>query len=434
MITDINRETLKLIKGNRFRQDASRYVDSHESFMKFAAESGIDADEGLSSFSVDCNRLQELGIFEGNSGRSLYYGSLSPACIDCRTGSRSKTVFHTLSCNRDCFFCANMNQEEYEYYTKNINNAEKELEKSDRGEGFTSIALTGGEPLLLPERALSFFRFASEKYPKAHKRLYTNGDLLTASLARDLAFTGLNEIRISVKADENGYPEDTIEKLRLAKEHIPYVMVEMPVIPGTEEHMKRLLSEMEKSGMDGINLLEFLYPWTNEEDYIKRGFKIKKRPYHVLYSYSYAGGLPIAGSAEACLKLLTFAAESELKLNVHYCSLENKLTSQIYGQNSGAKLMPYEAMSEKDFFIKIARVYGSGAGKVKKYLDKTAPGSYHAGKHHIEFHPKHISGLKGIDEVALTYNAVERAEGHSQVREVKIDLVNPETFDYEYDI
>jgi hypothetical protein len=154
----------------------------------------------------------------------------------------------------------------------------------------------------------------------------------------------------------------------------------------------------------------------------------------VLYSYSYAGGLPIAGSAEACLKLLTFAAESELKLNVHYCSLENKLTSQIYGQNSGAKLMPYEAMSEKDFFIKIARVYGSGAGKVKKYLDKTAPGSYHAGKHHIEFHPKHISGLKGIDEVALTYNAVERAEGHSQVREVKIDLVNPETFDYEYDI
>lgn len=437
MVTDITRETLELIKGKRFRNDAARYVEAYEAFMRRATESGIGIDDGL-SFGVGGDageeRLSGLGIRKGASGKKLYYGSLSPACIDCRTGERSKTVFHTLACNRDCFFCANKNQAEYTYFTNNVNDAVKELERSAPASGYTSIALTGGEPLMLPEKALSFFTFATEKYPEAHKRLYTNGDLLTEELATRLAEAGLNEIRISVKADQKEYPADTLEKLSIAKRHIPYVMVEMPVIPGSVATMKALLLELEQRGIDGINILEFLYPWTNEGDYIAQGHKVKKRPYHVLYSYTYAGGLPIAGSEEACLELLVFAAERQLTLNVHYCSLENKLTSQIYHQNAGINLMPYEVMSNKDFFVKIARVYGTNANKARKYLEKVDAEGYQLTDDYLEFHPRHISGLQGIDEVALTYNVVERADDCSQMREVKIDLINPDTFDYNNDI
>jgi pyruvate formate-lyase activating enzyme-like uncharacterized protein len=375
-----------------------------------------------------------MDVREGNSGKSLYYGRLSPACIDCRTGERSKTVFHTLACNRDCYFCANKNQEEYDYFSKNINDAEKELAQSDFGSGFTSIALTGGEPLLHPEKALSFYKLASKNYPEAHKRLYTNGDFLTDALAAQLAEAGLKEIRISIKVNGKGYPAGTLKKLVIAKRHIPYVMVEMPVIPGTQEIMKGLFLKLEERSIDGINLLEFLYPWINEGDYRAKGYKIKKKPYRVLYSYNYAGGLPIAGSEEICLDLLEFAAEKKLKLNVHYCSLENKLTAQIYHQNVGIKLMPFEVMSDKDFFIKTARVYEPNINTVKKYLEETAPGTYQLTENYLEFHPRHISGLKGIDEVALTYNVAEKADNCSQMREVRIDLINPDTFDYENDI
>lgn len=434
MIIDISRETLDLIKSSKFRSDAARYVESYEAFMASAAESGIELAAAPTGAELDEERFSGIEVQHGNFGKSFYYGRLSPACIDCRTGVRSKTVFHTLACNRDCFFCANKNQGEYDYFSRNVNDAEHELAQSDLGAGFTSIALTGGEPLLFPEKALSFFRTATKRYPEAHKRLYTNGDLLTDELAARLAEAGLNEIRISIKLNRKGYPAGTLKKLAIAKRHVPYVMVEMPVIPGTLEIMEKLLLQLDEAGIHGVNILEFLYPWGNASDYRAKGYQLKRRPYRVLYSYEYAGGLPIAGSEECCLELLKFAAKHKLKLNVHYCSLENKLTAQVYHQNAGVKLLPHEVMSDKDFFIKIARVYSPNIDKVTGYLEFADPGGYQATADYVEFHPRHISGLREVEEVALTYNIAERTDKCSQMREVKIDLIDPRAFDYDHDI
>lgn len=435
MLTDITAETLSLIKNPLFRKDAERYVEQYADFIRFVQDSGIGVGEETPDSDKKAEQLLKSGKVGRTSKSNLVYGYISPACIDCRTGENSKTVFHTLACNRDCYFCANMNQEQYRYYTKNINNAEDELDISMSRRNLSSVALTGGEPLLLPERAVSFFRHVREKYPDAHSRLYTNGDLLTDELAAELEEAGLNEIRISVKVDKDGYPAETLDKLRIAKKHIPKVLVEMPVIPNTLEHMKELLLKMDEIGCDGINLLEFLYPWTDSSEYKKLGFKVKKRPYSVLYSYEYAGGLPVAGSEDDCLELVAFGAERGLKLGIHYCPLENKLTSQIYSQNKGTKLMPYEVMSEKDFFIKIARVYGRSAGKVQKFLSKKGA-AFQRLEHSdaVEFHPKYLSMLKGVDEAAITYNVVEKSGCSSHMREVGIDLVNPETFNYDSDI
>ena len=46
----------------------------------------------------------------------------------------------------------------------------------------------------------------------------------------------------------------------------------------------------------------------------------------------------IAGSEAVCLDLIDFALESRLNLGVHYCSLENKHSGQIYQQNSNHAL------------------------------------------------------------------------------------------------
>jgi len=178
---------------------------------------------------------------------------------------------------------------------------------------------------------------------------------------------------------------------------------------------------------NAINILEFLFPWVNASKYKSRGFKVKLRPYRVLYDYRYAGGLPIAGSAEECIELVKFAASRKLNLRVHFCSLENKLTSQLYMQNIGIDLMPYEVMSEKDFFIKSARAYGRNALKAEKYLTKKGAKFRKTGMK-IDFHPQYISEIEGLSEAGLTYNVVESRGTSLVMRELKIDLIKPELF------
>lgn len=438
MIKLLDREKIKKIHNDIFRKDVEKHIEAYENFMEQARESGIETDGNVTSLS-DCS-AERLGdvpdVEKGNSGHSLSYGHLSPACVHCRTGKGSKTVFHTLKCNRDCYFCANMNQENYDYFVDNINEALNELSVNDTGEGFRSIALTGGEPLLLPDKAVEFITECRKAYPEAHLRIYSNGDFLTEELAKALANAGLDEIRISVKADDAGYPHETVEKVRLAAGYIPSAMVEMPVIPGTLEVMKKLLTDLDSAGCKGINILEFLYPWINNDKFKERGFKVKEQPYNVFYDYHYAGGLPVSGSEEECLELLKFAAEEKLGMGVHYCSLENKLTSQIYGQNTGVKLMPYELLSEKDHFIKTVRVYGSNATKALKYFTKHRIDDYLSESNglKVEFHPRLLREIKGITEAALTYNVVEEEDGFKTMREIKVDFIDPENFDYSNDI
>jgi len=437
MIRFLYRNNLSEINNETFRKDAERHIEAYENFMESVRESGIDTDGKTSFIYVFPDRLKQVaGINSWNSGHSLSYGHLSPACEHCRTGAGSKTVFHTLKCNKDCYFCANMNQANYDYFVDNINNAFEELIAAAEGGGFRSIALTGGEPLLLPDKALEFFKQCREKYPEAHLRLYTNGDFLDDALAASLADAGLDEIRISVKAADTGYPQETVDKVALAAKHIPSSMVEMPVIPGTLEVMKKLLKDLDKAGCKGINILEFLYPWINNEKFRSRGFKVKERPYKVFYDYGYAGGLPVSGSAEECIELLRYASEENLGMGVHYCSLENKLTSQIYGQNTGVKLMPYEYLSDRDHFIKTVRLYGSNATKAIKYFDKKGIRDYVSESRglKVEFHPKYLNDIKGVSEAALTYNVVEEDEGYKTMREIKIDLIHPEEFEYLNDI
>lgn len=437
MIRFLDRNNLSEINNETFRKDAERHIEAYENFMESVKESGIDTDGKTSFIYVFPDRLRDMaGIISWNSGHSLSYGHLSPACEHCRTGAGSKTVFQTLKCNKDCYFCANMNQENYDYFVENINNALEELTASDTGSGFRSIALTGGEPLLLPEKALEFFKECRSRYPEAHLRLYTNGDFLDDEMAASLADAGLDEIRISVKAADTGYPQETVDKVALAVRYIPSAMVEMPVIPGTLNVMKKLLKDLDAAGCKGINILEFLYPWINNEKFRSRGFKVKERPYKVFYDYGYAGGLPVTGSAEECIELLRYASEEGLGMGVHYCSLENKLTSQIYGQNTGVKLMPFEYLSERDHFIKTVRLYGSSATKAVKYFRKNGIRDYvsEARGLKVEFHPKHLSSIEGVSEAALTYNVVEETDGYKTMREIKIDLIRPDEFDFTNDI
>lgn len=314
-----------------------------------------------------------------NACSSLRRGWISPACLACRKGERTATFFVSLRCRRSCYFCFNPNQQDYERFLAEERDIAGELRAAHvHGARFECLAVTGGEPFLHPERTLAFLECARELYPHAYTRVYTCGDFLDEGLLGRLAEAGLDELRFSVKLDDPpGEREAVFDAMAQAVLALPAVVVEMPVIPGTLPQMEDLLARIDGMGVRGINLLEFCFPFCNAEEFTKRGFKLRKRPFQVLYDYWYAGGVPVAGSEAEALALMRFAEERGLNLGVHYCSSDNKNTGQVFQQNSAfvhdaafASAHPWLTLDADDRFLKCARAFGDDARRIAAWLEE----------------------------------------------------------------
>jgi pyruvate formate-lyase activating enzyme-like uncharacterized protein len=211
-------------------------------------------------------------------------------------------------------------------------------------------------------------------------------------------------------------------------------MVEMPTEPGKLETMKQLADRFEEIGIFGINILEFLFPWVHIEEFKESGYKIARRPYRILYDYTYAGGVPIAGSEMEALELLKYIAKQKYSYGAHYCSLENKLTAQIWQHNRSVKITETEHLSEKDFFIKTAKAYGEDAAKVRDIFEKDGVMhyNYNAPASVIEFPVSEISRLKGLNiELGISSMILDRQGEQLCVREVAVHKTDTESFSME---
>jgi pyruvate formate-lyase activating enzyme-like uncharacterized protein len=116
--------------------------------------------------------------------------------------------------------------------------------------GFQGVSISGGEPLMTPDRTLRFLEALNHfDHRPRHVWMYTNGTLLSADLVRRLAHAGLNEIRFDLSAVDYH-----LENLRLAVGRIPVVTVEIPAIPEDRERLERLLPVLKDAGIDHLNL------------------------------------------------------------------------------------------------------------------------------------------------------------------------------------
>nr|WP_253904910.1 radical SAM protein [Adlercreutzia sp. ZJ473] len=307
-----------------------------------------------------------------NNGASLTRGWLSPACERCRTGERMMSSFISLRCSKSCYFCFNKAQEGYEHFLAHRRDVAAELEQlSASGEALDFFAVTGGEPCLFPRELVEAVATARRLFPACHVRLYTSGASMDSALVDELCAAGLDEVRFSVKLEDG--PDEYARVLDLVRYAVPRldVLVEMPVIPGSLDEMRRLLRDLDAAGARGVNLLEFCYPLNNAAAYARRGFSLRRPPFELLYDYWYAGGFPVAGSEAEALKLMRFAAKEGLGLGVHYCSFDNKNSGQIFAQNQPLRQdpalraeFPLHAFDEGDFFAKSAKVFAADAGEV----------------------------------------------------------------------
>lgn len=441
MNLDVTRETLPQIKDPALRLYAQQYVQIYADFMQQVQGMGVEVEPQDDSAPVRerIEALRRKGANVRNDDKSIVLNGISPSCQACQIGVTSQTFFVSLKCHRDCFYCFNPNQEDYEYHrthTRDTAAGLDELHKSNPR--IKHLALTGGEPLLHKEEAYRFFAHARNKFPAAYTRLYTSGDHADRETLENLKAAGLDEIRFSIRMHDLAKGQNhTYERIALAREYIPNVMVEMPVLPGTLEEMKDVLLRLEGLGIFGINLLELCFPLNNSEIFREKGYKIKARPFRVLYDYWYAGGLPVAGSEAVCLGLVEFALEQGLKVGVHYCSLENKHTGQIYRQNHQHARLQNMYFSQRDYFLKSAKVFGDSIDPVRQALERAG---YRGADHnrelgYLEFPVDWIRALKKMDiEIGISSNVIETRDGERVMRELKVDVTTPQTFRLSTDI
>jgi pyruvate formate-lyase activating enzyme-like uncharacterized protein len=435
MKIEVNEKNLATIYNPVFRSYAEQYIKINQKFLEHTRLSGLEIDSSNDDkiFIARVEALRKKGAVVRNDSKSIYTNRISSACLACQTGVGSTTFFISLKCHRDCFFCFNPNQEGYEYFRDHPRDVEAELESLRASGGKVNhLALTGGEPLLHKEEAIRFFQEARKDFSEVYTRLYTCGDQLDRPTLHAFKDAGMDEIRFSLRIQDSAKAQQhTYNQIALALEYIPQVMVEMPVLPGTLGEMKRVLTELERLKIFGINLLEFCFPLHNADAFRRQGFRIKSKPFRVLYNYWYAGSLPVAGSEMECLDLIDFALDEKLKLGVHYCSLENKNTGQIYQQNSIRPLPKTMQFSNTDYFLKSAKVFGEDILPVQRFFQKTGYKNYEINSEHnyLEFHVSQIRSLKQFDiEIGLSSNVLETRDGERYVRELKVDKTTPNTF------
>ncbi len=441
MIVELTPENIGQVKNQRLAAYAAIYQNIEREFWANVRELGlqVDAYDDCAEVASKIANVVSKGAARRNDDKSIVVNHISPSCAACQTGLGTATFFISLKCHRNCFFCFNPNQENYAEFQTQKRDCVRELEEIfQSGARLEHIALTGGEPLLHRDETIEFFKYAHEKFPHAYKRLYTSGDHLDVELLTALQNAHLDEIRFSIRLyDSEQARRHTYDRIALAKVYIPNVMVEMPVLPGALDEMKQVLLKLDELGVFGINLLEFCFPLNNAEVYRDKGYRIKHRPFRVLYNYSYAGGLPVAQSELDCLDLVEFALDQKLKLGVHYCSLENKHTGEVYQHHFEQKIPAHLYFSPKDYFLKSAKVFGKDIHQVLTIFEKQGYRDFQRNRdrYYLEFHVSQIPTLKELDlEIGISTSVMEARPDGNVLRELKIDVTTPQTFDLANDV
>ncbi|OGR46195.1 MAG: hypothetical protein A2X40_06825 [Elusimicrobia bacterium GWC2_65_9] len=255
-------------------------------------------------------RLRAAGIKGEAKSMTLFTRRLPPGCKPCLSG-RGTNLYVTGLCTRDCFFCFNQKPRKDELVVHGIPVKEPEeaaaiVERFD----LRSVGLSGGEPLMFPERVLRLI--ASLRAMKSPPRidLYTNGDRSDEHLLRALKATGLDSIRFDVVARDFD-----LAPVALAKTIFDEVAVEVPVVPEQLAALKKMCLELDRLGVPFLNIHELFLCAENEGRVLAKGETAKAggESKHLLWR-------PTAQSLEACLELLLFALEHCRRLSVYLCS------------------------------------------------------------------------------------------------------------------
>lgn len=245
----------------------------------------------------------------GCGATKLDCNHLSPGCAACVAGTWS-CLFINGQCNCRCFYCPS-DQEEIGQPTTNTLEFRTPEDYVDylAAFGFRGASFSGGEPLLTPERTLSYLRAVKKRFGSdLHVWLYTNGTLVTSQILGQLSDAGLDEIRFDI-----GATHYHLDKAASAVGVIPTVTVEIPAVPEEREVLSRRMAEMADCGVAHLNLHQLRLTPYNFEHFQGRG-----------YTFLHGEKVTVLESELTALELLLESVERGLALPINYCSFVYK--------------------------------------------------------------------------------------------------------------
>lgn len=289
-----------------------------------------------------------------NQYYSYNLGELPKGCQYCVRGEKL-VLFITGICPRKCYFCpvsddkfgkdvcfANERKitEENGGMSEEGNREGNKRRKGERNEKTNKInpeelvkeaelmdakgaGITGGDPLSRLERTVECIKLLKERFGREfHIHLYTSLNLAEENKLKELSEAGLDEIRFHLDLGD----DKLWAKIRLAGKFAWDIGVEIPLIPGKEKEIRKIIDFI--TGKDKkvkfLNLNELERADNELSKLGELGFEVKEK-------YSYA----IKDSLELGLKLLEYVKlknSSELKnhpLSVHLCTAELKDKIQL---------------------------------------------------------------------------------------------------------
>jgi pyruvate formate-lyase activating enzyme-like uncharacterized protein len=207
---------------------------------------------------AEIERLQSSipGLCFHGTYQATSTGPLVPGCEIC-TRMTHMAFQLGFRCNANCPFCflhtyqADAPNEDEKYNRQALL---KEFHR--RKDELEGVSLTGGEPLLhLPELRASVSEMRRTR-PGLHFWLYTNGILADDEHLGALRALGIGEIRFNLAAVN--YDEKILNNLKRAREMFEYVVVEVPSYPKQKDKLIGCLGELDRIGIDQLNLQELL--------------------------------------------------------------------------------------------------------------------------------------------------------------------------------
>ena len=158
MILDVTESFLPAIKNPVLRAYANKYIEIYRDFMSQVSGMGleIEAQDTTAQVAERIAAVRKKGAVVRNGEKSVYTNRISPSCEACQIGITSSTFFVSLKCHRDCFYCFNPNQQEFEYYLEHTRDTITELDSLRKSNQTTCILFNRWSPPRRQQGPLKF--------------------------------------------------------------------------------------------------------------------------------------------------------------------------------------------------------------------------------------------------------------------------------------
>lgn len=257
------------------------------------------------------------GEIRTTAGEGLYAGQLAKGCTQCLRGAKM-VLFVTGVCDMGCFYCPvsfRRNNRDVVYANERLVTGDQDIIDEARGMRALGTGITGGDPLIVPERTARYISLLKEAFGSRHHiHLYTGRPNLDG--LETVARAGLDEVRIHPpESIWSRFQGTGFEKmLKRARELGLRAGLEIPALPGMEGELASLIKSASASGAQFVNLNELEMSETN-------AMSLRARGYQLANDYSNA----VTGSDETARA----AVNGGFTIPVHYCPSRFKDSVQL---------------------------------------------------------------------------------------------------------